>query len=126
MPSRRHHPLDQLLLEPGPRGRLAAGDRALAAAGQQVLDVAEGEPAVADGAPQLLERVAALAHPRDHPGLGRGGRGPAAAPRPGSPSPRAQRFSVDGETPEIREASLSEIGSSATGRSYDGPGEPHV
>ena len=62
---------------PGPRGRLGQVDRRLAAAGQQVLDVAEGEPPVADRPAQLLERVAALAHPRHHPGLGRGGRRPA-------------------------------------------------
>ena len=51
---------------------------ALAVPGQQVLDVAEREPAVADRAAQLLERVAALAHPGDDPRLRGGGRRPAA------------------------------------------------
>ena len=85
-------------------------------AGQQVLDVAEGEPPVADRAPQLLERVAALAHPGDHPRLG-GGRGRPAAAATGITFAAAQRFRVELETPEIRAASLREIVSSGTRRS---------
>ena len=92
-------------------GGLGAVDRALAAAGQQVLDVAEREPAVADRAAQLLERVAALAHPRDDPRLRRGGAWSSGPPRTGITFAAAQRFSVDAETPEIRAASLSEIAS---------------
>ena len=87
----------------------ARRDRALAMPGQQVLDVAEGEPAVADRAPQLLERVAALAHPRDDPGLGGGGRSSSGRRLTGITFASAQRFSVDGETPASRAASLSEI-----------------
>ena len=53
-------------------------DRRARVAREQVLDVAEREPPIADGPPQLLERVTALAHPRDDAGLGGGGRRPAA------------------------------------------------
>ena len=87
----RHHPLDQLLLEAGALGGLGAVDRALAAAGQQVLDVAEGEPAVADGA---------RAAPRAS------GRARASARRPG-PGPRrrvVQRSPLDRDHPRPRPA----------------------
>ena len=50
--------------------------------GQEVLDVAERQPALADRAAQLGERMAALAEPADHPRLrGGGGRPPAALQR---------------------------------------------
>ena len=65
-----HHPVDQLGLEPGPLRRLllgVAGPRDV----EQVLGVAEGELAFARGLLDRFERVAALAHPRDHPGLRR-------------------------------------------------------
>ena len=45
---------------------------------EQVLDVAEGEPAGLAGAADLLQRVAALAQARDDAGVGGGGRRPAA------------------------------------------------
>ena len=50
------------------------------ALGEELLGEAEGEPALTAGLLQLLQRVAALAHPRDDPRLGGGGRGPAPAP----------------------------------------------
>ena len=71
--------LDQLRLEPGLTRHLL-DRRLLLLAGEEVLDEAEGEPPLAARPLQLLQRVAALAHPRDDPGLGRGGRGPATAP----------------------------------------------
>ena len=73
----RHQPLDQLGLEPGPLGGLLP---AVAPLGdpEQVLGVAEGELAPPGGLLDRLQRVAALAHPRHHPGLGRRGPGPAA------------------------------------------------
>ena len=47
---------------------------------EELLGEAEGEPALAPGLLQVLQRVAALAHPRHHPRLRRRRRGPAAAP----------------------------------------------
>ncbi len=95
-----HHPLDQLLLEAGAGGGLGAADRALPGPGDQVLDVAEREPAVADGGAQLIERVAALAHSRHDPRLRRGRRGPAPAadrdhPRRGPALERRRRDAGD-------------------------------
>ena len=52
----------------------------LLARGEELLGEAEGETALAPRPLQLLERVAALAHPRDDPRLSGRGRGPAAAP----------------------------------------------
>ena len=48
--------------------------------GEEVLGEAEGEPALAPGLLQVLERVAPLAHPRHDPRLRRGGRRPAPPP----------------------------------------------
>ena len=53
--------------------------RLLLRLGEEVLGEAEGEAALAAGALEVLERVAALAHARDDAGLRGGGRGPAAA-----------------------------------------------
>ena len=71
--------LDQLRLEAGLARHLLDRDLLLGVR-EEVLGEAEGEPPLAARLLQLLERVAALAHPRDHPGLRRGGGGPAAAP----------------------------------------------
>ena len=74
-----HDPLDQLLLEADDLGRLGAASGSGVRRREQLLDGAEGEPAVADRAADLAQRVAALAHPRDDARLRRGGRGPVAA-----------------------------------------------
>ena len=71
---------------------------------EEVLGEAEGEPALAARLLQLLERVAALAHPRHHPRLRRGGRGPATAPHRdhllGGPAlERGRRRPPSGERP---------------------------
>jgi hypothetical protein len=50
----RHEALDQLLLQPGPRGRLLAQDGHVAVARQQILDVPEGKSPIAHGSAQLL------------------------------------------------------------------------
>ena len=71
-----HHPLDQLIVEADLGRGLAAAAAALDRR-QQVLDVAEGEAPVANRSADLTQRVAAIAHPGDDPGLGRGGRRPA-------------------------------------------------
>ena len=68
--------LDQFGLEAGLRGHLLDGDLLLGL-GEEVLGEAEGEPALAARPLQLLQRVPALTHPRDHPSLRRGRRGPA-------------------------------------------------
>ena len=47
--------------------------------GEEVLGEAEGEPSLTPGPLQVLERVAALPHPRDDASLGGRGGGPAAA-----------------------------------------------
>ena len=74
----RHEPLDQGLLQPGSLGHLRRGEESPLVR-QQVLDEAEGQPPLADGRPQLGQRVTPLAHPRDHAGLRRGGTRPAPA-----------------------------------------------
>ena len=71
--------LDQLRLQAGFLGDLLA-PRPFPLAREELLDEAEGEPALAAGPLQFLQRVAALAHPRHDPRLRRGGGGPAAAP----------------------------------------------
>ena len=105
-------PLDQLRLQPGlPRRRL---DR------HRLLGLLRRAPrrgrrrAAPPGPPRfsVLERVAALAHPRHHPRLRRRARRPAAAAH-GTIFSAAQRFSVLAETPERREASARLISSSA-------------
>ena len=110
-PQQRHHALDQRLLEPGLLRRLRPGTVALPS-GQQILDEAEREPALADGASQLGEasdRARASARP---PGPGRRPRSSTCPLAPGPRRRRAQRCSVDGDTPAIRAASLTEIWSS--------------
>ena len=69
--------LDQLRLEPGLAGDLLHR-RLLLRLREEVLGEAEGEAALAARPLEVLERVAALAHPRDDAGLGGRGGGPAA------------------------------------------------
>ena len=73
-------PLDQLRLETGLLRDLLDRDLLLVAAGEELLGEAEGEAALAARFLQLLERVAALAHPGDDARLGGRGRGPTPAP----------------------------------------------
>jgi hypothetical protein len=85
-------PLDQLRLE----ARLARDllDRnPLLETREELLDETEGEPALAARPLQLLERVTALAHPRHHPRLRRGGNGPTPPPHRHDPlrGPALQR-----------------------------------
>ena len=70
--------LDQLWLETGLTGNLTKR-RLLLLFGEEILGKAEGKAALAPGALEVLERVAALAHARDDAGLGGGCRRPAAA-----------------------------------------------
>ena len=76
-PEDDHDPLDQLLAQAGPRHRLLDRDHR-APVGEGLLGETEGELAVLAGFPQFLEAVAALPHPGHDPGLGGGGRSPAA------------------------------------------------
>ena len=71
----RHEPLDQQLFDPG---LLGDGRRPVGAARlrQQVLDEAEGQPALADRRLDLPQGVAPLPHARHNPSLGRGGARP--------------------------------------------------
>jgi hypothetical protein len=73
--------LDQLRLQTGLAGGRVERDQ-LFAVGQQLLDEAEGEAALAPRPLQLLQRVAALAHPCDDARLRR---------RRGRPAPPADR-----------------------------------
>ena len=72
----RHQPIDQLGLEPGQLRRLLPGVVALGDL-EEVLGVAEREPAAASRLSDRVDRIAPLPHPGDHPRLRRrGGRPP--------------------------------------------------
>jgi hypothetical protein len=117
--------LDERGLEPALEGRLL--DRVVGRGGrQQLLDVAEGEPALLRRAPDLGQRVAALAQAGDHAGLRDRPLAPAAVRERRDEAvlhPAAQRVSRDAGAPRslgrrdpVAHAQRSRITRSGPGR----------